>query len=153
TRLCQLASALVDFFDRGGHWTDLAITQTDALAAARRLAHPPRQAAAHRTLAFAYGRLARFDDADTHLRQALDLYGGLHDRIGQARVWLDLALVVAHQGHYVAALGHGERAFELFRAAGSRYGEAAALNAVGRYHAQLRDEQAALACCQQALAM
>ncbi len=51
------------------------------------------------------------------------------------------------------ALRHAQIALDLFVAAGHQAGHAAALNAVGWYHALLGEHQQALTCCEQALTM
>jgi ribosomal protein S12 methylthiotransferase accessory factor len=88
THTWQLAWTLDTFLERRGHWHDWAATQQAAVAAAARLADLTAHARAHRYLARAYGRLDRFDDAYTHLRHALDLYGQAGDLAGQGHARL-----------------------------------------------------------------
>src|SRR5262249_7073709 len=85
THTWPLAWTLRIFLDRRGHWHDWAATGRAAVTAAYRLANPLVQARAHRTLANAYTRLGRFDDAHTHLNRALDLATQTGDQIMQAR--------------------------------------------------------------------
>ena len=147
----HLASALVDFLDRQGHWTDWAATQSAALDAARRQGDRSAEAAAHRGVARAYARLGRTADAHEHLLRALDLYRDLDDVRGQAGVQHSLASVTHRLGRGRDALEHATRALGLYRRAGHRTGEAWARNAVGWYHALLGDHEAAVEYCRQAL--
>ncbi|MDW5327962.1 AfsR/SARP family transcriptional regulator [Plantactinospora sp. KLBMP9567] len=147
----QLGWALGTYLDRSSHWYDLVGTQCAAVAAARRLAEPAAQAVAHRFLARAYTRLARLDDADTQLRNALELYGRSGDQVGQGHTHLNLSLMWERRGQLPEALDHARRALGLLQAAGNRHGEARARNAVGWYHTLLEDHVSALAYCEQAL--
>ena len=149
----QLACTLATFLDRRGHWYDYATTQQAALAAARRLADPTAQVHAHRGLARAYTPLGRVDDADTHLRCALDLYCMAGDQAGQARIQLNFAMVRERQGSYTEALDHARKALDLFQATGHQQGQANALNAVGWFDAQLGNYRQAFTYCQQALTL
>jgi tetratricopeptide (TPR) repeat protein/DNA-binding XRE family transcriptional regulator len=153
THVWQLALTLDIFLNRRGHWRDWAATGRAALAAADRLADPFAQGRAHRNLARACLPLGRLDDARTHLRHALDLFGEAGDRVGQADAHLRLANVGERQGRHAEALDYSRRALHLYRAAGHRLGEALALNAVGWYHAHLGEYRAALPACEQAIAL
>jgi len=148
---CQLARALWTYFDRRGQWHHLAATQRIALDASRRLADETAQAHAHRLLGLAYTRLVRNDDADTHLRQALQLYGAIGDYTGQAHICLSLARVYEQRANHAEALRHCQRALTLYRLAGHQAGQARALNATGWAHAQLGDYELAISCCERAL--
>src|SRR5215475_7031438 len=91
THTWQLAWALHTFLDRRGHWQNLAGAWQAAATAADRLTHPTAAAYAHRCLAWASTRLGHYDEADTRLRRALDLYTQASDRAGQARAHRVLA--------------------------------------------------------------
>jgi tetratricopeptide (TPR) repeat protein/transcriptional regulator with XRE-family HTH domain len=163
----QLAWALEDFFDRRGHWRDLASALRVGLAAAVRQGDRAGQAHTHRGLARAYLRQASHDDtrthlqdtrthlqdACTHLRQALRWYGELGDRVGQADSTRNLALVLGQQGHHRQALAEAERALALYPAGSHPAGRAQALNGIGWLHSMLGDHRRALRYCQQALAL
>lgn len=149
----QLAWVLWPFLDRPGHWHDLATVQLTALTAARRLGDSQAQAHAHRLLADANSRLRRYDDADAHLRDALDLYRQSGDQAGQAHTLLSLALACGRQDRHAEALAHSRQAIDLYRAAGNRRGQALTLNAAGWFLSQLGDHHQAFALCQQALAL
>jgi tetratricopeptide (TPR) repeat protein/transcriptional regulator with XRE-family HTH domain len=149
----QLARAVNEFLVRRGHWRDWIDTQHVALAATRRLADSSAEANAHRSLARAYTRLGRYEDAHTHYKLALDLFVAAGDVAGQAHTHNSIAEVWEHLGRYSDALDHARQAVELHRGAGHRRGEAGALNNVGWYHAQLGDYRPALESCEQALAL
>jgi tetratricopeptide (TPR) repeat protein/transcriptional regulator with XRE-family HTH domain len=149
----QLPWTLMDFFDRCGHWHDLAAIEGVAVDAARRLADRIGQAHAHRGLARACERLGRHDDARSHYLHALDLYEQLGDLRGQANIHACLGAVFEQERHHHDALHHDLQALNLFRAAGDRSGQARALNGIGWEHAQLGDYRQALGYCQQALTL
>jgi DNA-binding SARP family transcriptional activator len=147
----KLVWSMATFLDRRGHWDDLATTQRLAVAAARRAAEPGAQADAHRSLARAYTRLGRLNDAHAELRHALDVYHRTDDQIGQASTLLNMSLIWDRRARYEDALDLARRSLDVFRAAGDRHGQARALNAVGWYHALLGDHPRALGYCERAL--
>ena len=149
----DLAASLWTYFDRHGHWHDLAATQRLALEAAVRTGDRWTEAEAHRGLARALTRLGRYVVAAGHLGQALHIYGELGDSGGQAQTHIGLGILVERQGRHRAALAHTVEALRLYRDAGDRAGLAVALNAVGWDHAQLGDHRAALRHCEEALAL
>ncbi len=153
THTWQLAWTLWPFFDRQGRWQDWVATQHAALAATRRLADRHGQARTHRSLAFAYTKLGRHDDAETHYRDALDLYGDLGDPTGHGYTLINFGMLFERQGRCQEALTHAQQALDIFRAAEHVTGQAHALNAIGWLRARLGDHEQALSCCQQALAL
>ncbi|WP_144122748.1 AfsR/SARP family transcriptional regulator [Catellatospora sichuanensis] len=151
-RAWRLARTLATYLDRRGHWADLATVQRLAVSAARRDGAPRAQAVAHRSLARAYIRLRRMDEAQAELRQAGELYREVGDLTGLSRIELDLSLMWERQGGLRQALDHARRGLEILRAAGDARGVARARNAVGWCHALLGDHAAALDHCRAALA-
>jgi tetratricopeptide (TPR) repeat protein len=151
THAWQLAWVLTTFLDRRGHWHDWARIQQAAIAAAGRLADRPGLARAHYDLGRAYARLGRYDLADAHLRQSLDLSVALGDQVNQAHTHLTLGSVAERQGRRECALAEAQQALELYRAVGHRAGLARALNAAGWAHAVLGDHRTALANCRAAV--
>jgi tetratricopeptide (TPR) repeat protein len=119
-----------------------------ALAAARRSTDPRGQTYAHRGLGLANAQMGRHHDACAHLRRASHL---CHEPPVRAEIHVDLARLYEGQGNFIQALHHAQQALELYRAAGTRYGEANTLNIVGWYHAHLGAYHQALAHCEQAL--
>jgi DNA-binding SARP family transcriptional activator/tetratricopeptide (TPR) repeat protein len=149
----QLAWTCTTFFERRGHWQELAMTQRAALTAARNGSDRVGQANAHYGLARAYFRLGRHEEAVTNFRSALDIFGELGDRTRQARTHLGIAGIRDLQGHARDALTQAEQALDIARAGTNKPLQANALNAVGWYHARLGDGRQALAYCQQALVL
>ncbi len=144
----QLAWTTADFLDRQGRWHDWVEIGTSALAAGARLGDQRALASAHRGLGQAFIMLRSFAKARAHLTSALELGDTPVDEAGIHR---DLALMADAQGSYAEALGHGQRALEIYRECGHRAGEAAALNQVGWYLCQLGSHHRALTMCQEAL--
>lgn len=151
-RAWRLARALATYLDRRGHWDDLAAVQRLAVSAASRDGQPRAQAVAHRSLARAYIRLRRMEQAQAELRQAGELYRQVGDLTGQSRVELDLSLMWERQGGPAQALEHARRGLGILQAAGDAHGVARARNAVGWCHARLGEHAAALEHCRAALA-
>lgn len=131
----DLAWALEAFLDRHGHWSEMATTQTIALAAAGRLADRIRQARADRGLARAYLFLGRYDEAYAHCQHALALFDDLADPVGSAHIHRILAWLYEAQRQYRKALDHAKQAHALFATAGHSAGHADTLNQVGWLHA------------------
>jgi tetratricopeptide (TPR) repeat protein/transcriptional regulator with XRE-family HTH domain len=153
TECWQLAWALDTFLDRGGHWPDLVEAWTTAISAADRLGDAGLRAYGWRRLAHACTQLGCYEDAEAHLRHALDLYTATDDAQGQASASHDLAILAARQGRFDRALDHATRAHALHVAGGSQKDQAYTLNQIGWYHARLGAQAEALAHCQEALAL
>ncbi len=153
THVWQLTWALEDVQRWRGQWRDRATVLHASLEATRRLGDVPEQARVHRGFGHVYTRLARLDDALTHLRQALDLYADLGDWAGQAEVHLVLALVLERQGDHHAALDHSEQALDLYPTSAYQNQRARALNAVACSHIELGAYHEAVEVCTRALAL
>jgi tetratricopeptide (TPR) repeat protein len=149
----QLAWTCTPFFERRGHWHELAAVQLVALRAAERAADRVGRANAHYGLGRAYARLARCAEADTHFRHAVALFEELDDPVRTARTHLALAGVLDQQDRAGASLDEARHALDLARASGNQALIANGLNAVGWYHARTGDGANALTYCRQALAL
>jgi tetratricopeptide (TPR) repeat protein len=149
----QIACAFTTFLDRRGDLPGWVTVQNAALAAAQRLSDPLAQARIHRLLALVSTRMESFDDAEIHLRRALDLYNQVGHDVGQVRTHAAMGQLCERRGRYADALHHSLTALNLARATGHRAGQAESLNAVGWYHTLLGDFRQAIAYCQQALTM
>lgn len=90
----------------------------------------PGQAHTHRNLARAYGRLQRYADTDSQLRQALRLYEQTGDLIGAAHAQL---------GDHDQALSHCQHALALLQMLDDRFGQAVTWDSLGYIH-QHRDD-------------
>jgi tetratricopeptide (TPR) repeat protein len=109
------------------------------------------QAHAHCFLGRASGVLGISGDVDTHLRQSLELFQQLGDRVGQATVHRAFTLEFDRQNQPRLALHHAQRFLELVRLTGDRASQAIGVNAVGWCYARLGDHAQALHWCHQAL--
>ncbi len=149
----QIAWVVAEYLDRRGHWHARAGTQRTALDAAVRADDRLGQAHASLGLGGAYGTQGRFEEAETHLRRALELFGDLSEHLPHASAELALAGVFERQARHREALEHTQHALELFGIAGHESGVANALNGIGWLHTELGDHEGALASCEQALAL
>ncbi|MGC4758300.1 BTAD domain-containing putative transcriptional regulator [Micromonospora trifolii] len=149
----RLAWAMAGFLHRQGHWQDWLGTQQIALAAASRIGDQAGQGHAHRSLGLACSRLRRYDEADDHLRRALDLFTDVGDDAGRAHTCLNLGQLAERQGQHQKALRHSRQALALFRGTGNRAGQGYTLNAVGWQEALLGNYHHALESCGEALRM
>jgi DNA-binding SARP family transcriptional activator/tetratricopeptide (TPR) repeat protein len=149
--VCDLVRWTHLFLEMQGHWHDELDALTTALVAARRLGDKRKQAFAHSQLGRTYVWFARYVDADSDLRSALDLYRAVDDIIGQAYVHHSFAWVLERQSAVADALSHSEQALDLFRMAEHQAGQAKALNAVGWFHTLLGEHRVALEYCQEAI--
>ena len=147
----QLPCAFATFLDRRGRWNERLSTQLSALRAAERLAANQAVAVVDLGLGQASTRLGAHEDALAYFGRAADLFGQAGDDRGQGLVHLGIASTLHCQGRYSDALWHCEQALHLN--SGGRAWRAIALNNLGWCHAQLGDNQQALECCEQALAL
>ncbi|MHB6904084.1 tetratricopeptide repeat protein [Streptomyces sp. DB-54] len=149
----QLAHALTTYLDRRGNWHDLAAVGNTAIDAADRLADPIGKAIARNIVARAHRRHGNYEDAQHHLRHALDLFRRIGNLGGQADTYIELARVKAWQSPpaIAEALTLARQAHALYQSRGHRLGQAQTLTAIGWSHARLGDYAQALACCRQAL--
>ncbi|MEU1036311.1 tetratricopeptide repeat protein [Streptomyces mirabilis] len=153
THTWQLAQTLATYLDRRGHWYDLAAVGSTALGAAARLADPLGEPVAHSIVARAYRRHGNYDDAHSHLRHALDLFGRTGNLPGQADTYIELARLKEWQGPHAVPeiLMLARQAHALYQSAGHRLGQAQTLTAIGWSHARLGNYTQALNCSRQAL--
>jgi len=149
----RLAHACTSFLHRRNLWSDLAEIQQTALAAAARTGDVAGRAHALRGLGLADRGTGDFAGARGRLLAALELFGQVADRGGQALSHQSLAWIAGMAGEDRVALEQSEAALRLCRSVDDPAGEAVALNDVGWYHARLGAYEEALACCETALAL
>jgi DNA-binding SARP family transcriptional activator/Tfp pilus assembly protein PilF len=149
----RLAWTLTTYLNRRGRWYDWVDSHETALAATQRLGDQPALAYVHRSLARAYARLGRDDDALRHFHEALDLLGALDDLAGKARTHIALSWLHDRLGQYALALEHDECALSLYREVGHQIGIANSLNNAGWHQAHLGHPAEALTACQQSLVL
>jgi tetratricopeptide (TPR) repeat protein len=148
----QLAWAAQDFLDRWGHWDDQVANQLLAAEAAGRLGHHAAQGHAHISASTTYARMGDNEQAQTHLRRALELFATIGDFATQAKVQYQLGWLANRQGHHQQAIGHARQAVFLYRSAGLPMMAARALNSMGWGYALTGDFARARPRCELALA-
>jgi tetratricopeptide (TPR) repeat protein len=148
-----LAWAFGIFLDRNGHWTDQITVNEAALAAARRLSDPAREARALRGLVGAHTRLGRYDEALALLSPTIKLLERLGDQANLARAYLDVGQVFERLGRHADALTQDQLALTTLRKAGIGAGQAIALNAIAWCHTMLGHYDLAAARCDEAIAL
>ena len=131
----QLPSALEVYFDRRGHRHDCLAAQHTALAAAQRREDRHGQAYAHYGLGRAFHWFGRFEEARTHLEQALNFFQELNEPVNTVHTHIDLSHILEHQNRFTDALRHAQRALSPPRATDNRRAQARALYFVGWRHA------------------
>ena len=151
TALWHLAWAMSNVLNLRGNWRDQELVQREAVAAARRLGDPLREAHALRALGRVRDVLHRDAEAAADLRAALDLFDAAGDRAGAAQTHINLARMCLRQGADDEALSHDQAALRLYRELGSRAGQARALNNVGSGLARQGRHAEALAACRTSL--
>ncbi|MGP3935488.1 AfsR/SARP family transcriptional regulator [Nonomuraea sp. KM88] len=149
----QIAWTLENFLDWQAQWGDFAGIQTIALAAAKRRGDTFQQVLSHLALGCASSSLARYDDAHTHAKRALELAAEIDDEAAQAEAHHTLAWVHGQRGDLDEAAHHMRLALELYRVADVPHGQAEMLSGLGRLYADLGDGDRAVSCCRQALAL
>jgi DNA-binding SARP family transcriptional activator/tetratricopeptide (TPR) repeat protein/DNA-binding XRE family transcriptional regulator len=149
----QLAWCLSTFLGLKARWQERITIETLALAAARQAGDQPGLARTHRNLGYASVQLRRYDEADTHIQHALDLFRALDDRTNQALTHLGASWSLGMQGRYHEALDHAQHCLALYQVTNHQVGQARALNAIGSCHARLGDHHQALTKTRQALAI
>ncbi|AGZ40607.1 ATP-binding protein [Actinoplanes friuliensis] len=150
-RAWHLAWALATYFFRRWQGQDWVATQNSAMASAERLGDERLRVRTHNDLAGGFYQLGRLDEAEKHMKLALDVFATLGDVSAEAGGNLNLGKVLSGQGRYQDALVHNHRGYELFEQTGSFFGQAAGLNAIGWCHARLGDYEQGIAYCERAL--
>jgi DNA-binding SARP family transcriptional activator len=147
----QLAWAAQDFLHRWGHWDDQVANQLLATEAARRLGLHAAQGHAHISASTTYAQRGDYDQAQTHLRQALELFAKLGDFGGQAKAQYQLGWLSNRRGRHDQAIRHARQALRLYRAAGQPMMAARTLNSLGWGYALSGDFARARPRCELAL--
>jgi len=149
----HLAWSLSNVLNLQGNWRDQEYAQRNAVAAARRLGDPFREAHALRALGRVRGVLQRDAEAEADLALALDLFDAAGDRDGAAQTHINLARICQRHDDIDGALFHDEASLRLYRETGSRAGQARALNNVGVGLARKGRLAGALAACRASLGL
>jgi DNA-binding SARP family transcriptional activator/tetratricopeptide (TPR) repeat protein len=149
----QIPWTLAPFFSRRSRWQDYAATQRIALATATRLDDPLALAHAHYLLGHALAEMDDYEQADRHVRQALDLFRELGDRGNEAYVLNGLAGMLEKQQRFPEALAVALDALRMLKAVGHWWTQATLENGVGWLYAHLGQYDQALTHCQRALGL
>ncbi len=149
-----LAVTLYRYLDSGGYFPEAISIHSHARHAARQAGDRAAEAEALTGLGNADRRQGRYEQATSHLQQALALYSDVGDRTGQARALHNLGLVNLRRGRPQQAMSHQQQALGLYRDTGDRTGEARALKGLGtidqlqgRYQQATGHFRQALALC------
>ncbi|WP_307834544.1 tetratricopeptide repeat protein [Paractinoplanes lichenicola] len=136
-----------------GHDSDAVIVHSHAVQVAARIGDVAGEAHALRDLASACLGLDRYDEADEHLRSALELFRQVDDPGGQARTLNNLGIAADHAGRWPEATEHFAAALALFRRADDPTSEARTLNNLAFLEGLLGRGDAAVEHYSQALAL
>jgi tetratricopeptide (TPR) repeat protein len=86
---------------------------------------------------YIYGSKGRTEKAFAELRRAIDLYGAVNDKVGEALALTTLTLRFVDKKD-PSAITTFRKTMEVFRAAGDRHSQAIVLNALGESHYNLK---------------
>ncbi|HEV7965842.1 MAG TPA: tetratricopeptide repeat protein [Actinoplanes sp.] len=149
----QLSWALDTFLHEQGRWDDEGAAWAVATEAAAALTDGPALAYAYSFRAVADGRRQRFEPAQVHMRQALDLVRAAGDRAGEGECLFILSYLCWLQGAQDAALARAEQSLALFRQVDEPMWAGKASLAVGWYLTQRGEHRQALPYYTEALAL
>jgi DNA-binding SARP family transcriptional activator/tetratricopeptide (TPR) repeat protein len=111
------------------------------------------EGAALHDLGLAHHRLARYPEAEAHLRQALAIARKHGDRTGESGALHGLGMIRYRLGDLAEALAHFEEALAVTRALGDRVAEGALLGNIGLVHEWRGEAEAAIDHYRRALAI
>ncbi len=148
----QLPWAIASYLDGGGYWSEIAATNSAALAVAERTGDLAGIAHAHRNLGYARVRRTDYPAALAHFGTALALFEQLAERGFQASVLEVIAWTLRYQNRATEALAHDERALEIHKALGADAHPWMPI-ALGWDHTMLGNHEAALAHFRRGLAI
>jgi tetratricopeptide (TPR) repeat protein len=151
---CQtagLAAAVFPYLEGAGRATEAITIHGHALRASRRSGDSAAEATALGNLGYVFLMQGRYQQAASHLRQAITLFRRVGDQAGEATALGHLAVVHRRRGQYQQAADDQGRALALARQIGDQWGEALALTRLGGVERRLGRYQQALGHIQQAL--
>jgi tetratricopeptide (TPR) repeat protein len=149
----QLAATVSRYLDGDGHNHEALIIHGHARTAARRAADRAAEATAVTDLGCVQWRLGRYQQATSHLQDALALHLETGDRAGQARTLGNLGILYAQQGRYEEATRAQLRTLEMQREVGSLPGEVRALGNLGTIAQRLGHYEQAARYLEESLAL
>lgn len=148
-----LPRTLEEMLDRRGQWSEIATIMNAALRAAETSGDREGQAHAHNGLARAYNRLGPYDQAEEHVKQAMEIFGELGDRAQQSIATRNLTRVACQQGRWDDALIYATQALHLSMAEARSESYLGCLNNMGWINAHLGNHELALTYCQQGVSV
>ena len=149
----RLASTVFRYLYTSGHFPEATIIDNCARQAARLTGDRAAEAHALNGLGLVDQQQGRYQQAVSHLQQALALYRETGDRLGEARVLNNLGGTVLQKGSYRQAASHFQQALALYRETGDLVGQARALANLGVIDERQGRYQQANSFNQQALAL
>jgi tetratricopeptide (TPR) repeat protein len=127
----RLATIIFRYLEGGGHYPETVAIYGHARRAACRTGDRAAEAEAHNNACVVDLRQGRYQQAASHLHQALALYRQVGDHIGEAYALGNLGIVDFQEGRYRQASSHHRQALALYRQAGIQGGEARTLGNLG----------------------
>jgi DNA-binding SARP family transcriptional activator len=140
----QLAWCLWTLLGRAARWHDIVTATTQSAAAADRLGDRQVAASVRCLLARTHMQLGNHDAAWAALASAEADCIAAGDTAGQGQVRLDMGRLLNMRDRTDEALPHVQAALEFAEAAGSRWGQANALNGIAWCHTRLGDPATAI---------
>jgi tetratricopeptide (TPR) repeat protein/transcriptional regulator with XRE-family HTH domain len=148
----RLACAVFPYLE-GALATEAITIHGHALRASRRAGDSAAEATALGNLGYVFLQQGRYQQAASHLRQAVTLFRQAGDRSGEAMALGNLAVIDRRRGRYLLAAERQSQALTLTRQAGDHWGEALTLTRLGSAERHLGRYQQALGHLQQALSV
>jgi tetratricopeptide (TPR) repeat protein len=149
----QLVWSIAPYGERHQDFHGALTLHRVGLQAAERLDDLPAQGYSHRRCGQVCTIVGAYDEALTHLEQALELYRQLGDDLNQAHVCVGLGMILDRQGRYREALHQSEQALTRYRTSGHRVWQAHALNNLSWLHTRLGNYESALKPAELALTL
>jgi DNA-binding SARP family transcriptional activator/tetratricopeptide (TPR) repeat protein len=150
----QLAQVLLRYLESGGHYSDAVTLHEHALRAAESMADRRGAAQLRINLGVLHVQQARYTEAGTELRQAVDLALAVGDALIRIRALGNLGHLYQWQGRYAEAARFLGEVVAVARHSGDRAGEARGLGNLGqvrlrqgRHLDAARDLRASAAIC------
>jgi DNA-binding SARP family transcriptional activator/Tfp pilus assembly protein PilF len=127
----SLAATTFRYLEGGGHYPELVAIYVHARRSAKHAGDRAAEAEALHNVSVVDLRQGRYDQAISHLEQALHLHRDCGDQVGQARALGNLGIAAFLQGRYQRASGYQQQARALYRAAADKVGESRTLTNLG----------------------
>jgi DNA-binding SARP family transcriptional activator/tetratricopeptide (TPR) repeat protein len=140
----QLTYLLAGYFESRGHWADRVAVGRCGLGAARQRGDPVVEGLMLSGLGVSCIASRRYDEALTHLRQALEIMRATGDLRGEGHVHNNLAAAYAELRRFDEAVGSFGQALDVHTANGHRHGQTLTLNNLGYMYGQIDQPELSL---------